>query len=173
MPGAAGRIRAPRLLEMFSVKDDSKAFDIPKVAYTAIVVPVHILADSTDAEAIVDLAMQIPEPWFTITGYGQARESAEMVIIRGEAPNLLEEKDPFARVDVAAVLPSLMFSLTLGQMVKAIAHYASHFDVDILRPVSGGYCHGMQANVDVVKISPYQASAIIEIALYGDVMFTY
>jgi len=157
---------------MFNVKDDSKAFDLPKVGWTAIVVPVHILADSTDAEAIVDLAMQIPEPWFRITGYGQARESAEMVIIRGEAPNVLEEKDPFARVDVAAVLPSLMFSLTLGQIVKAIAHYASHFDVNILRPVSGGYCHGMQTNVDVEKISPYEASAIIEIALYGDVVFT-
>lgn len=157
---------------MFDIKDDSKAFHMPKVAYTAIEIPVHILADSTDAEAIVEKALQIPEPWFTIDGYGQSRESADMIIIRGTTPNVLGEKDPFADPRVAIVMPSLAFSLTLGQTVKAIAHYAFHFDVDILHPALGGYIHGMQMIVDVEKISPMQASAIIEIALYGDVVFT-
>lgn len=158
---------------MFNIKDDSKAVTMTKVAYTAIEVPVHIMADSADADAIVAKALQIPEPWFTIDRYGNSgRESEDMVIIHGTAPNLLEEKDPFADPRVATVLPSLTFTLTLGQTVKAIAHYAFHFDVDILHSALGGYIHGMQMIVDVEKISPWQASAILEIALYGDVMFT-
>jgi hypothetical protein len=157
---------------MFNIKDDTKATTYGRFASVGIEVPVIIMADSTDADAIVEKALQIPEPWFKIVRHGgSGRDTEELVIIHGEAPNLLEEKDPFADPRVATVLPSLTFSLTLGQIVKAIAHYAYHFDVDILRSALGGFIHGMHILVDVEKISPMQASAIIEIALYGDVMF--
>jgi hypothetical protein len=160
---------------MFSYDNDVNPVHLPKVGYVGVEVPLMVLCDSVDADHIVSLATKVPDPWFTLTfvGNSSAREDADFIVATGTCPNVNEERDPFADPAVATVLSSLTVSLTLGAITKAIAHYAYHFDVPtLLSKPHGGYIHGMHSVVSIDDVTPYMASAILEIAIYGDVMFT-
>jgi hypothetical protein len=175
MPGAAGRIRASKVTSMFSYKNDAPVLHLPKVGYVGVYVPLMVLCDSVDADHIVSLATKVPDPWFTLTfvGNSSAREDADFIVATGTCPNVNEERDPFADPAVATVLPSLMVSLTLGAITKAIAHYAYHFDVPhLLSKPQGGFQHGIHSVLSSDDVTPYMASAILEIAIYGDIVFT-